>query len=59
MEWRDTARNHNKIQCNYISSLRAVEFLITIAKIFFKRLRVVFESLHNLAAFSVPRNNWG
>ena len=59
MEWRDKARNHNKIQCNYISSLRAVEFHITIVINFFKRWRVVFQGLHNLAALSVSRNNIG
>ena len=51
--------NHNKIKCDYLCSLRAVEFLVTIAINVFKRWRVVFESLHNLLAFPVPRNNWG
>ena len=52
-------RGLNKVQCHHISSLRAVEFLITIVIIFFKHWRVVFQSLQSLTAFSVPRNNIG
>ena len=51
--------NHNKMKCDYICSLRAVEFLVTIATNVFKHWRVVFESLLNLLALPVPRNNWG
>ena len=52
--------NHNKIQCNYICSLRAVEFLFTAVINVFKRRKVVFESsLLNLPAFPVPRKSWG
>ena len=51
--------NYNKVQCNYVCSLGAVEFLVTIVINVFKRWRVVFRSLHSLAAFSVLRNNIG
>ena len=50
--------NHNKIRCNYISSLRAVKFLITIVTIFFKRWRVVFQSLQSLAAVRTQKQYW-
>ena len=46
------------LQCYYIYTLRAVESLVTIVIIFFKGWKVAFQSMHNLAAFSVPRNNW-
>ena len=48
----------NKVQCHYISSLRAVEFLITSVINFFKHWRVVFQSLQTLAAFSVQRKQY-
>ena len=51
------AAQQGSLQCNYICSLAAVESLLSIVIIFFKRWRVVFQSLHNLAALSVPRNN--
>ena len=44
------AAEQGSLQCNYICSLRAVESLVTIVIIFFKRWKVVFQSLHNLGA---------
>ena len=44
------AAEQGSLQCNYICSLRAVESLVTIVIIFFKRWKVVFQSLHMLGA---------
>ena len=44
------AAEQGPLQCNYICSVRAVQSLVTIVIIFFKRWRVVFQSLHNLGA---------
>ena len=48
-------QSDNKILSNYICSLRAVQFLVTIVIIFFKRWRMVLQSFHDVAASSVPR----
>ena len=39
--------------------LEQQNFSFTIAINYFKRWRVAFQSLQNLAAFSAPWNNWG